>query len=112
MVVDTVLEHEGQQAVLAGELQPAGQEQDFPPEELYDVQEDPAERNNLAGDPQHEDERKRLSGLVDEWMKETDDPLLKGPIPLQVDNLIMHKAVLPRAHDIVRQQMRKWGEIQ
>ncbi len=51
-----------------------------PPEELYDLAADPLERTNLATDPAHADEVARLRGLVDEWMRATDDPLLRGPI--------------------------------
>jgi arylsulfatase A-like enzyme len=52
-----------------------------PPEELYDLPADPLERTNLAEDPAHADEFARLRGLVDDWMRATDDPLLHGPIP-------------------------------
>jgi N-sulfoglucosamine sulfohydrolase len=51
-----------------------------PPEELYDLAADPLEQTNLAEDPARADERARLRGLVDEWMRATDDPLLHGPI--------------------------------
>jgi arylsulfatase A-like enzyme len=51
-------------------------------EELFDLIFDPAERTNLAAEQNMHsillDMRHRLS----EWMHRTDDPLLKGPIPL------------------------------
>lgn len=45
--------------------------------ELYDLQSDPLERHNLAGGTEVE------SGLDEalwRWMRETDDPLLEGPV--------------------------------
>ncbi|HDZ21372.1 hypothetical protein LCGC14_0431870 [marine sediment metagenome] len=49
-------------------------------EELYDLTFDPNETNNLVAAPAHaailEDMRNRLAA----WMKQTDDPLLAGPV--------------------------------
>lgn len=50
-------------------------------EELYDLKKDPLERHNLAGDPDHEDMLVELRERVAKWMAETEDPLLKGPVP-------------------------------
>lgn len=50
-------------------------------EELYDLESDPHEANNLAADPAHEATRQRLKAKLARWMKATDDPLLDGPIP-------------------------------
>ena len=51
-------------------------------EQLYDLVFDPNESNNLVNDPAYttvlEDMRARLTA----WMQETDDPLLKGPVPM------------------------------
>jgi N-sulfoglucosamine sulfohydrolase len=52
-----------------------------PPEELYDLATDPLEQTNRAADPVHAGELARLRGLVDDWMRETNDPLLHGPVP-------------------------------
>lgn len=49
-------------------------------EELYDLKADPLEQTNLAGSDAHYDVLAELRGRVAEWMKETDDPLLKGPV--------------------------------
>lgn len=49
-------------------------------EELYDLAADPLEQTNLAGSGAHYDVLAELRGRVAEWMKETDDPLLKGPV--------------------------------
>jgi arylsulfatase A-like enzyme len=50
-------------------------------EELYDLQSDPVEANNLAAEPEHQARRERFKAQVARWMAETDDPLLDGPIP-------------------------------
>ncbi|AGB38028.1 sulfatase family protein [Natronococcus occultus] len=48
--------------------------------ELYDLETDPDERENLADDPDYEGVRERLRDDLIEWMLETDDPLLDGPV--------------------------------
>ncbi|NLX69302.1 MAG: sulfatase [Clostridiales bacterium] len=50
-------------------------------EELYDLWEDPHETKNLADDPAYEHIRLQLKSKLARWMKETEDPLLNGPIP-------------------------------
>jgi len=45
-----------------------------PAEELYYSQTDPYELNNLANHKQYEDIKNRLSGELDRWMKEQNDP--------------------------------------
>lgn len=50
-------------------------------EELYDLETDPAEANNLARDPEHQELRERLKAHLARWMAATNDPLLDGPIP-------------------------------
>jgi N-sulfoglucosamine sulfohydrolase len=48
-----------------------------PPEwELYDLQTDPAEFQNLADDPANAATLKRMQGLLLDWRKETRDPFL------------------------------------
>jgi len=49
-------------------------------EELYDVQADPDELNDLAGDSEHEAVRAELSAALAKWMRDTADPLLDGPV--------------------------------
>jgi arylsulfatase A-like enzyme len=49
-------------------------------EELYDLERDPEELDNLADDQRYEAERVRLSRDLARWMRETGDPLLEGPI--------------------------------
>ena len=51
-----------------------------PAEELYDLHDDPWEQHNLAGDPAFQETLWELSARVVGWMREIDDPLLRGPI--------------------------------
>ncbi|EMA72267.1 sulfatase family protein [Halorubrum distributum] len=66
-----------------------------PAEELYDLEADPDESENLASDkkpfepaaeasdpnPAHVDALDRLRDELESWMVSTDDPLLDGPVP-------------------------------
>lgn len=44
-----------------------------PSEELYDVDADPDEVRNLAGEPKHQDKLKELRAALDRWIEETGD---------------------------------------
>jgi N-sulfoglucosamine sulfohydrolase len=44
-----------------------------PPEELYDLDEDPYETNNLSTDPRYRDTLDRLRAALDTWIVETND---------------------------------------
>ena len=44
-----------------------------PPEELYDLTNDPYEIKNLAQSPQHQAVLKRMRGVLDQWQKDTKD---------------------------------------
>ena len=57
-------------------------EQPRPRLELYDLLEDPIEMRNLAYDESFADVLDELSGRLEAWMAETDDPLLEGPVPV------------------------------
>ncbi|HLB78160.1 MAG TPA: sulfatase, partial [Candidatus Dormibacteraeota bacterium] len=48
--------------------------------ELYDLQQDPAEQQNLANDPANRLLVADLGRQLRSWMHETNDPLLRGPI--------------------------------
>lgn len=50
---------------------------------LYDLIADPEERINLAAVPEYQTDLTELSAVLDQWMQDTDDPLLKGPVSLQ-----------------------------
>jgi len=65
----------------AGKLTPAQQlfmADRRPAEELYDIQADPWEINNLAAAPGHQDALKVMRGRLDKWISETGD---KGQFP-------------------------------
>ena len=51
------------------------------PEALYDLLFDPNERNNLATDPNHRSTLDAMRKRLDTWMRATNDPLLRGPVP-------------------------------
>ena len=51
-----------------------------PEEQLYDLVLDPQEGNNLAADPARSDDLAEMRERLDAWMRETDDPLLQGPV--------------------------------
>ena len=50
-------------------------------EQLYDLFYDPHEACNLAADPAHAAVLREMSGRLGQWMRDTDDPLLTGPVP-------------------------------
>jgi N-sulfoglucosamine sulfohydrolase len=54
---------------------------DRPYEELYDLDADPHERENIAGEAEYAGTTERLREELQEWMEATDDPLLSGPVP-------------------------------
>lgn len=57
-------------------------DQDTVPEQLYDLVFDPQERHNVAGDARYGEVLTEMRGRLERWMAETDDPLLRGAIPL------------------------------
>jgi arylsulfatase A-like enzyme len=52
-----------------------------PEEELYDVQHDPLEFVDLARRPEYADVRRDLRARLIEWMRRTDDFVLRGEVP-------------------------------
>jgi arylsulfatase A-like enzyme len=55
-------------------------EQVIPRERLHDLIFDPSEESNLAGDPQYAHVLAAQRRQLAEWMRETSDPLLDGPV--------------------------------
>jgi arylsulfatase A-like enzyme len=55
---------------------------DTPPEwELFDLAADPLELSNAADHPGYAAIRRQLADTLERWMRDTDDPLLRGPVP-------------------------------
>ena len=45
----------------------------MPEEELYDIENDPHEIQNLAASPEHQEVKNRLRGVLEKWIEETND---------------------------------------
>src|SRR5690606_33915059 len=56
-------------------------------EELYDVQKDPYQLNNLAGDPAFSETKNKLRAQLLTWMEETNDPRFENPRSTYWDQL-------------------------
>jgi arylsulfatase A-like enzyme len=55
-------------------------DQEVPEEQLYDLVLDPQEGRNCAGDPGKAEVLAELRERLEAWMRETEDPLLDGPV--------------------------------
>jgi N-sulfoglucosamine sulfohydrolase len=62
----------------------------MPEEELYDLERDPHEINNLAGNPEHRATLERLRGVLDDWVVKSDD---QGRVPEPLD-LVRRQGVI------------------
>ena len=51
-------------------------------EQLYDLIFDPGEVCNVVDDPALREVRDGLRARLDQWMRDTDDPILRGPVPV------------------------------
>jgi len=73
------------------------QESNVIQDKLFDLIMDPNERNNIASDPTMNETLKELQDRLDHWMKETEDPLLQGSVPVPLDSI----AVNPEDQDLL-----------
>ncbi len=67
-----------------------------PPFELYDLQTDPYEFQNLADNPAHAETRARLITEMRRWQKETNDPLIDPAIARRLFHLIQNAGTAER----------------
>lgn len=57
------------------------------PEQLFDLIFDPNERQNLAALNSHAEPLGEMCARLDDWMKLTDDPILRGPVPVPANTM-------------------------
>ena len=71
------------------------------PEELYDLQADPFEINNLASDPDFADQLQKMRVQLDEWMVETNDQgrMSESPEMFESDMQVYLDAIRRRNRD-------------
>lgn len=65
-----------------------------PDVELYDLESDPLERVNLTGQPALAEVEQALDARLWRWMDDTNDPLLRGPVPSPA----YRRSIAARAH--------------
>jgi N-sulfoglucosamine sulfohydrolase len=63
--------------------------------ELYDLQLDPLERNNLASEAAFREVERELEEHLWQWMEDTDDPLLHGPVASPAYRRVLKRRTLP-----------------
>ena len=63
--------------------------------ELYDLQADPLERNNLASEAAFRKVERALEKQLWRWMEDTDDPLLHGPVASPAYRRALERRPLP-----------------
>ncbi len=68
-----------------------------PKEELYDLEKDPIEKNNLIKDPNYKDIVRELRAKLEYWMKRTNDPLIKGRVDPPPTYIKRRKSILKQA---------------
>jgi N-sulfoglucosamine sulfohydrolase len=70
-------------------------------EMLFDLYMDPVERVNVAGDVRYKDIYRDLSGRLEKWMQETNDPLLDGGKVPKPEGAVANKlsCISPKVND-------------
>lgn len=78
-----------------------------PPEELYDLREDPYEINNLADSPEHQQILREMREVLDRWIEEIDD---KGRFPEDPEVYEYYEQQMKKTYDKRIEALRKeWG---
>ncbi len=74
-----------------------------PLEELYDLENDIEEVNNLAGNPEYQHILEEMRGKVEDWQLATDDPWLfkDGTSYKVIKNFVDQGLVIPDCHDMI-----------
>ena len=67
------------------------------PVELYDLERDPLEQNNLADAPEAADTRQTLMETLTGKMRATEDPLREGPVPSRYNHWIREATGIAQA---------------
>lgn len=67
--------------------------------EFYDLYYDPWETNNLAASADYHEPIAALSARLDTWLRETNDPILNGPIPRPLGARVNRKTGLDPSDD-------------
>jgi len=80
-----------------------------PPVELYDLQQDPLETVNLAGQHESADIERRLAAQLQAFMEETDDPVLRGPIERPYNEAELVERVRERTGTRLAENRKKWA---
>ncbi len=104
-----------------GKLDPI-QSQFFLPKDsecLYDIEADPYETKNLAGDPQYQTVLKKLRGELTDWVKSLPD-LSFFPETLLVEQAVSHPLIFGKEHknqiarlvDIANLSLEKWADAE
>lgn len=58
-------------------------DEEKPREMLFDLYLDPVERVNLAQNDSYQEVKAQMAGELDQWMRDTNDPLLNGEVPIR-----------------------------
>ena len=77
-----------------------------PPVELYDLEADPNEITNLAGNVEMAGIENEMSHRLKRIMSETDDPILEGPIPRPTEEAELLRKAFQKAREVERKSRK------